>query len=137
MTSLLVITAACVVGLKPKPEALGVTAYVPADKPEKAYVPLLAAVVVAVAAPLKDKVVAALGAGLTVPEIANVVCPPGVPPPGVVGVETLPFGLTVPVQPTLHTKAPKMTSPNQALPLDTAPLWNCLEDRISLQPFSV
>ena len=33
--SLLVITAAWVVGLKPKPEALGVTAYVPAARPEK------------------------------------------------------------------------------------------------------
>ena len=72
-TSLLVITAACVVGLKPKPVALGVTAYVPADKPEKLYVPLLLAVVVAVAAPLNDKVVVTLGAGFTVPEMAKVV----------------------------------------------------------------
>ena len=98
--------------------------------------PLLEAVVVAVTAPLKDNVVVALGAGLTVPEIANVVWPPGAGSPGVC-VETLLFALTLPVQPTLHTNAAKMASPNQRLPLDTAPLWNSLEDRISLQPFSV
>ena len=33
----------------------------------------------------------------------------------------------------LHTNAAKMASPNPALPLDTARLWNCLEDRISLR----
>jgi len=36
-------------------------------------VPLLLAVVVAVAAPLNDKVVVTLGAGFTVPEMAKVV----------------------------------------------------------------
>jgi hypothetical protein len=98
-------------------------------------VPSLAAVVVAVPAPLNDNVVVTLGAGLTVPEIAKVVCPPGVPLPGGVGVEMPLFGFTLPVQPTLHTKAAKMASPNPALPLDKAPFWNCLKDRISLRTF--
>jgi hypothetical protein len=67
-----------------------------------------------------------------VPEMAKVVWPllGG-------GVVTPSFGFTEPVQPTLHTNAAKRARPNPALPLDTAPLWNCLEDRISLQPFSV
>ena len=97
---------------------------------------MLPAVVVAVAAPLNEKVVVELGAGLTVPEMAKVVWPTGVGLPGVC-VETLLFGLTLPVQPTLHTNTAKMASPNPALPRNTAQLWNCLEDRISLRPFSV
>jgi hypothetical protein len=70
--------AARVVGLNENPVLLGVTAYVPADKPLKLYAPDVFVVVVAVAAPL-SVTVAELppAAGLTVPDIEKV-CPPGV-----------------------------------------------------------
>jgi hypothetical protein len=90
---------------------------------------------VAVAAPLKETVVAALGAGLIAPEIAKVwlTGSGAVGVVGLVGEVTPVLGLTLPVQPMPHTIAAATASRNTALPLHHGRLSSCLEDRISLR----
>jgi hypothetical protein len=89
-----VMIAARVVGLNEYPVLLGVTAYVPADKPLKLYAPDVFVFVVAVAAPLSDTVAELPpAAGLTVPDIEKV-CPPGV-----CGTTLLLGAVTLPEQP--------------------------------------